>query len=215
MSKAIHLVNSARLEISDVRSLCALCGQSVDVSLRCDSQLPENATEDRIKVTCRSCLRLMRSPSPYDRAELRRKVSNTPDFGETWEEREAIAEKTAKIDFGCGFKGSTCIAMRQNRRGCCCHSCKSRHGFLEKINPSAFNEILPLFDRVWGFWRPGEGCMLPRKRQSATCLFFACLPFMEEKDRHDLVQIYESAGKPKSISEALAVTLMDAEIHTR
>lgn len=100
MRKIIHLVNSARLEISDVRS-GALCGQFVDVSSRCHSPLPENATEDRSKVTCRSCLRLMCSPSPYDRAELRRKVSNDPDFGETWEEREAIAEKTAKIDFGC------------------------------------------------------------------------------------------------------------------
>jgi hypothetical protein len=216
MSKAIHLVNSARLEISNrVRSLCALCGQFVDVSLRCDSPLPENATEDRSKVTCRSCLRLMRSPSRYDRAELRRKVSNAPDFGETWEEREAIAEKTAKIDFGCDFKGNTCSAMRENRRGCCCQSCKSRHGFLEKIKPSAFNEILFLFDRVWGFWRPGEGCILPRKWQSPTCVFFACLPFMKEKDRHDLVQISVSAGKPKSITDALAVTLMDAEIHNR
>lgn len=157
MSRTIHLVNSARLEISDVRSLCALCGQFVDVSLRCDSPLPENATEDRSKVTCRSCLRLMRPPSPYDRAELRRKVSNAPDFGETWEAREAIAEKTAKIDFGCNFKGNTCRAMRENRRGCCCQSCRSRHGFLETIKPSAFDEILPLFDRVWGFGVPEKG----------------------------------------------------------
>ena len=215
MTKTIHLVHCARLEISDVLSLCALCGNSVDVSLRFDSPLPENATEDRRKVTCRSCLRLMRSPSRYDRAELRRKVSNAPDFGETWEEREVIAEKTAKIDFGCDFKGNTCRAMRENRRGCCCQSCKSRHGFLEKIKPSAFSEILSLFDRVWGFWRPGEGCILPRKWQSPTCVFFACLPFMKEKDRHDLVQISVSAGKPKSITDALAVTIMDAEIHTR
>jgi hypothetical protein len=215
MSKTLHLVKSARLETSDVWSLCAVCGQSLDVSLRYASPLPKNATEDRSKVTCRSCLRLMRSPSRYDRAELRRKVFNTPDFGETWGEREAIAEKTATIDFGCDFKGNTCRAMRENRRGCCCQSCKSRHGFLEKIKPSSFNEILSLFDRVWGFWRPGEGCILPRKWQSATCLFCACLPFMKEKDRHDLVQISESAGNPKSISDALAVTLMDAEIHSR
>lgn len=216
MSKTIHLVSSARLETSaKVRSGPALCGQFIDVSLRCDSPLPENATEDRSKVTCRSCLCLMRSPSPYDRAELRRKVSKEPDFGKTWEEREEIAEKTAKIDFGCDFKGNTCRAMREDRRGCCCQSCRSRHGFLEKIKPSAFDEILPLFDRVWGFWRPGEGCILPRKSQSATCLFFACLPFMKQKDRHDLVQISESAGQPKSIGEALAVTLWDAQIHGR
>jgi len=86
MSKTVPLVNTARLEISNnVRSHCALCGQFVDISLRCDSPLPGTVTEDRSKVTCRSCLRLMRSPSPYDRAELRRKVSNAPDFGETWE----------------------------------------------------------------------------------------------------------------------------------
>lgn len=215
MGKTIHLVNSARLENSDVWSLCALCGNTVNVSLRYDSPLPGNVTEDRSRVTCRSCLRLMRSASPYDRAELRRKVSNAPDFGETWEQREAIAEKTAKIDFGCDFKGNTCRAMRENRRGCCCQSCKSRHGFLEKIKPSAFNEILSLFDRVRGFWRPGEGCILPRKWQSPTCLFFACLPFMKEQDMQDLVKISESAGNPKSISDALAVALMDAEIHTR
>jgi hypothetical protein len=215
MSRTIHLVNSVRLEISNVRSFCAVCGQFVDVTLRCDSPLPGNATEDRSKVTCRSCLRLMRSPSPYSRAELQRKVSNTPDFGETWEQREAIAEKTSNIDFGCDFKGNTCIAMRENYRGCCCQSCNSRHGFLEKIKPSAFNEILSLFDRVSGFWRPGVGCTLPRKWQSPTCLFYACIPFIKERDMHDLVQISVSAGKPKSITDALAVTLMDAEIHTR
>jgi len=215
MGKTIHLVRSARLEISDIWSPCALCGQFVNVSLRRDSPLPENATEDRSKVTCRSCLHLMHSPSPYDLAELRRKVSNAPDFGETWEEREAIAGKTAKIDFGCDFKGNTCRAMRENRRGCCCQSCNSRHGFLEKIKPSAFNEILSLFDRAWGFWRPGEGCILPRKWQSSTCLFFACLPFMKEKDRNDLVQISVDAGNPKSIGEALAWAAVDAQIHTR
>lgn len=215
MSKTIHLVHSARLEISDVWSLCALCGNYVKVSLRYDSPLPDNVTEDRSKVTCRSCLRLMRSPSPYDRAELKSKVSNLPDFGETWEEREVLAEKTAKINFGCDFKGNTCRAMRDNRRGCCCESCKSRHGFLEKIRPSAFSEILSSFDRVWGFWRPGKGCILPRKWQSPTCLFFACLPFMKKKDWRDLVQISASAGDPKPILNALNVALMDAEIHGR
>jgi hypothetical protein len=154
----------------------------------------------------------MRSPSAYARAEFLRKVSDAPDFGETWEEREMIAEKTAKIDFGCDFKGDTCRAMRNNRRGCCCQSCNSRHGFLEKIKPSALNEVLASFDRVWGFWRPGEGCILPRKWQSVTCLFFACLPYMKKKDRHDLVQISESAGDPKAISDALALTGMDTQI---
>jgi hypothetical protein len=215
MSKAIHLVHRARLEIIDVRSLCALCGNSVDVSLRYDSPLPENATEDRGKVTCRSCLRLMRVPSPYDRAELQRKVSNAPDFGETWEGREEIAVKTAKINFGCDFKGDTCRAMRENYRGCCCQSCNSRHGYLLKIKPSAFNEILPLFDRVWGFWRPGAGCILPRKWQSPTCLFYACLPFVNEQDRRDLVQISESAGNPEVIGKALALTVIDMQSHSR
>jgi len=154
-------------------------------------------------------------PSPYDRAELQSKVSSAPDFGETWEEREANAEKTATIDFGCDFKGNTCRAMRENRRGCCCQSCKSRHGFLEKIKPSAFNEILSLYDRVWGFWRPGVGCILPRKWLSPACLFYACLPFMKEQDRHDLVQISESAGNPEAIGKALAVALMDAQNHAR
>ena len=171
-----------------------MCGQFVEVSLHYGSALPENATEDRSKVTCRSCLHLIRFPSPYQIRELESKVSNMPDFGKTWAEREAIARQTAKIDFGCDFKGNTCRAMRENRRGCCCQSCNYRHGFLEKIKPSAFNEILSSFDRVWGFWRPGKGCMLPRKWQSPTCLFFGCLPFMKKKDRHDLVQISASAG---------------------
>jgi len=215
MSKVIHLVQRARLEIRDVWSLCALCGNSVSVSLRYDSPLPENATEDRSKVTCRSCLRLMRFPSSCDRAELQSKVSDTPDFGQTWEEREAIAEKTAKIDFGCDFKGNTCRAMRENNRGCCCQSCNSGHGYLQTIKPSAFNEVLSLFDRVWGFWRPGVGCILPRKWQSSVCLFFACLPFMKEKDRHDLVQISERAGNPEPISKAFAVAFTNAQIHAR
>jgi hypothetical protein len=215
MSKVIHLVQRARLELRDVWSMCALCGNSVKVSLRYDSPLPENATEDRSKVTCRSCLRLMRFPSSRDRAELGSKVSDTPDFGKTWEEREAIAEETAKIDFGCDFDGDTCRAMRENRRGCCCQSCNSAHGYLETIKPSAFDEILSRFDRVWGFWRPGVGCILPKKWQSSVCLFFACVPFMEEKNRHDLVQIADRAGNPKAIRGALTVTLMDAEIHSR
>ena len=105
MIKTIHLVQRARLEITDAWSLSALCGHSIHVSLRYDSPLPENATEDRSKVTCRSCLRLMRFPPPYDRADLKSKVSNAPDFGETWEEREAIAEKTAKITLDAISKG--------------------------------------------------------------------------------------------------------------
>jgi hypothetical protein len=137
--------------------------------------------------------------------------SNPPDFGETWEEGEAIAEKTAKIDFGCDFKGNTCRAMREDYRGCCCQSCNSRHGYLQKIKPSAFNEILSLFDRVWGFWRPGVGCILPRKWQSPTCLFYGCLPFMKEKDRHDLIHISESAGNSKPIGDALALAVVDAQ----
>ena len=135
MSKVIHLVQRARLEIRDVWSLCALCANSVSVSLRYDSPLPENATEDRSKVTCRSCLRLMRFPSSCNRAELQSKVSDTPDFGETWEEREAIAEKTAKIDFGCDFKGNT-INGRQakNRQTELCHFLgkeKDRHDLVQ------------------------------------------------------------------------------------
>jgi len=157
----------------------------------------------------------MRFPSSCDRAELQSKVSDTPDFGQTWEEREAIAGKTAKIDFGCDFKGNTCRAMRENNRGCCCQSCNSRHGYLQTIKPSAFNEVLSLFDRVWGFWRPGVGCILPRKWQSSVCLFFACLPFMKEKDRHDLVQISERAGNPEPISKALAEAFTNAQIHAR
>ena len=215
MSKVIHLVQQTRLEIRVKWSLCALCGNSVNVSLRYDSPLPENATEDRSKVTCRSCLRLMRSPSSRDRAELQSKVSNAPDFAESWEEREAIAERTATIDFGCDFHRNTCRAMRENSRGCCCQSCNSSHGYLEAIKPSAFNEILSLFDRVWGFWRPGVGCILPRKWQSSVCLFFACLPFMNEKDRQDLVQISESAGNPEPISKALAVAFTNVQIHAR
>lgn len=215
MSKAVHLVQHSRLQISDEWSLSALCGQSAKVSLRYDSPLPSNATEDRGQVTCRTCIRLMRVPSPYDRAELQGKVSDEPDFGKSWDEREAIAEKTANIDFGCDFKGNTCRAMREKRRGCCCQSCNSRRGYLEKINPTAFNEILSLFDRVWGFWRPEVGCVLPRKWQSPTCLFFACLPFMNQKDRHDLVQISTDAGNPKSIGEALSWAAVDAQIHSR
>ena len=213
MSKVVHLVRSARLESSDVWSL-SLCGNVVDVSLRYDSPLQENVTEDRSKVTCRSCVRMMRLLPPYDCAELKSKVSNAPDFGETWGEREAVAEKTANINFGCDFEGNTCRAMREKRRGCCCQSCSSKHGFLEKIKPSALKEILPLFDRVWGFWRPGKGCILPRKWLSPPCLFFACLPFMKKKDQHNLVQICENAGNPESIRNALAVTLMDAKIRT-
>lgn len=38
---------------------------------------------------------------------------------------------------------------------------------------------------------------------------------MKKKDRHELVQISENAGTPKSISDALAVTVMDAQIHGR
>jgi hypothetical protein len=99
----------------------------------------------------------MGSPSPYQSAELRRKVSDAPDFGESWEEREAIAEKTSSINFGCDFEGNTCVAMRENYRGCCCQSCNSRMGFLKKIKPQAFNEILHSFDRVWGFGVPEKG----------------------------------------------------------
>jgi hypothetical protein len=153
----------------------------------------------------------MRFPSSRDRAELESKVSNAPDFGKTWEEREATAEKIARINFGCDFKENTCKAMRENSCGCCCQSCNSSHGYLEAIKPSAFNEILPLFDRVWGFWRPDVGCILPRKWQSSVCLFFACLQFMKENDRRGLVQISNTAGNPEAINKALALACMGTQ----
>jgi|SRR5215469_9018516 len=144
MSLIIHLVPHAAWK-SETNGPSVRCVEAPLRSLRYNAPLPGNASEDRSKVTSGSCLRLIRFASSRDRAELQSRVSNAPHFGKTWDEREVIAERTATIDFGRDFRGDTCRAMRENKRGCCCQSCHSSHGYLEAM---IINHIPQLFSHA-------------------------------------------------------------------
>jgi hypothetical protein len=109
-------------------------------------------------------------------------------------------ELTSKIDFNCQFENGLCIRERKGRgiyesvRGpnpqCCCEHCASCIGHLEYISSVKIaKEIYELYDKDVGFWSE-NGCKLPRKWRSITCLTYSCgVPRKSFKSYKDLWEI--------------------------
>jgi hypothetical protein len=94
-----------------------------------------------------------------------------------WEDIGAI---TSVFDFGCSFDNEgVCLrhstSTNKNKKGCC-GGCANSTGHYYQItsNEEDLELIASLFDREDGFWREGEGCALPRKLRSLTCLSHYC-----------------------------------------
>ena len=114
----------------------------------------------------------------------RLKFSSKSYGGLPWEDWYKLASSTNKIEYGCCFQtDGTCIQSRnQEKRGsspdpmCCCKWCVRDIGYLDRIqnDPEVIAMIAGYFKAKVGFWRKGEGCILPRKYRSTTCLGYRC-----------------------------------------
>jgi hypothetical protein len=147
---------------------------------------------------------------------LKSMVSATPDFGETWAERERRAAMTADVDFGCQWEGGKCAAQRKESGGPvgaspmgCCRGCVENVGYLEKVNPESVTVLEKLFDRRTGFWRAENGCQIPRKWRSQKCLTFNCYATKQNADK--LYQIVWHGAKESIFIEDKDGILKDRE----
>jgi hypothetical protein len=108
-------------------------------------------------------------------------ISDKPDFGSSWREREELAERFGEVDFGCDFKDGKCCSTRKGNHpeNACCGGCFEAGGYLHEVNPAHVKTYQKLFKRGIGFWRPGTGCSLPRALRSSTCIGFRCFDAVE------------------------------------
>lgn len=109
-----------------------------------------------------------------------------------WAGWAVIAEFAGTVDFGCGFDcNGKCASTREERGSdwtneterACCKSCAGEVGYLRRLPREAIATVRALFDSDTGFWRP-NGCILPRKWRSYTCLRYRC-HCAEENDKTD------------------------------
>lgn len=58
----------------------------------------------------------------------------------------------------------------------CCQGCNNTRGYLPRglAKEDWENTYKPYWDEETGFWREGEGCVLPREIRSDTCVFYYC-----------------------------------------
>lgn len=113
-------------------------------------------------------------------------------FGVPWEFRYRYAEQLAGEDFGCSFKSNRCIMERScdltdwwsgigkgsQFVSYCCSSCYISVGNLRmlELDEQVIEWVAYLFDYEGkrGFWREGEGCVLPHRFRSTLCLMDRC-----------------------------------------
>jgi len=114
-------------------------------------------------------------------------ISSRTEHGWPWHNYCQHAELTSMVDFQCNFdKNGLCKKRWTNEKPtkaelrrasmCCCTGCRSTIGHMRNLPNSIgmLREISALYNNRTGFWRAGEGCILPRKYRSLTCLFYRC-----------------------------------------
>lgn len=82
---------------------------------------------------------------------------------------------TEHFNYPCAFnEEGVCRECRDSK--CCCINCAFDVGYLKKIRDSVnrVDEYASKFDKSYGFWRHGIGCILPRELRSTTCTAFVC-----------------------------------------
>lgn len=111
----------------------------------------------------------------------------------SWEIWEAVAVLAKDVDWGCDFQDGRCKKIRlehekygpprynflpilNNSHPGCCFCCCNEKGYLTRLpDNDVVQQVESMFDKkMLGFWRPGQGCVLPHKWRSATCLRFHC-----------------------------------------
>ena len=99
-----------------------------------------------------------------------------------WEYWYKLAVLTEHINFDCKFNFTGICKRyqgelhRKSGRRSCCDSCRSAKGFFNILPDQVdiLDLIASYFDKEYGFWRSGVGCILPRKYRSAVCLAAHC-----------------------------------------
>ena len=96
---------------------------------------------------------------------------------------QSILEATEHIHIPCDFQQGVCVASRAKKNGwgrCCCDACGSCTGYLEDgfahpyhLTSAKHRQLQDACDPVKGFRTP-QGCALPRKHRSPTCVFYVC-----------------------------------------
>ena len=96
----------------------------------------------------------------------------------------AIKDTTNSISFGCTFVDGKCQRVIKYPKiqsssdtfkvGCCCGECEKKMGYLEIIFFDHLDEYANAWSPKTGFFKPNEGCQLPRKLRSKTCLCYSC-----------------------------------------
>lgn len=97
-------------------------------------------------------------------------------------------ELTSLIDYNCNFYNGVCEKSRKIRKNlerypessyvstnmCCCEGCHANFGYISYVNDfRTLKYLYTLYDIHTGFWRE-NGCILPRKLRSVTCLMHRC-----------------------------------------
>lgn len=117
-------------------------------------------------------------------------VSKLSYFGLTWDQWAKFAKMTRSLDYGCNFNANKEVCSQGSyyksiKDVCCCGNCQSYVGYLKRIPSSRkiTKEIASLFDDKHGFWRKKEGCILPAKCRSDTCIAYRCPEAREQRNR--------------------------------
>jgi hypothetical protein len=125
---------------------------------------------------------------------------------------EKLAELTKHIDYQCHFnKKGVCKKYIQNDKyykedpcQCCCTGCAANMGYHWRIpnKISVIEEYAKRFHPKFGFWKKGEGCALPRKMRSPTCLSYNCVQSANNESfnaaERRLINLL-SSSKPKTL----------------
>lgn len=121
------------------------------------------------------------------------KESQLPGYYQK-ESLKKLKEYTKNIKFNCTFddKGS---CGKCTFGGNCCSMCNNNFGYFstsrDTITPYRKRLLLSLWDDKEGF-RGTNGCRIPRKHRSITCLTFSCIK-RNSVERHLLGALYDVA----------------------
>jgi hypothetical protein len=120
-----------------------------------------------------------------------------------WKVWYDLLDTTKTLDYGCNFNEQDVCEkhaswyQKSNRKVftrdtmCCCVGCCQALGYLDLLENEAVKNIARYFTetKTHGFWRPGKGCILPRKYRSGVCIGFFCGD--NSRDKKDMPTLTE------------------------
>ena len=128
-----------------------------------------------------------------DRERVFSNLVNARQGEYTWVEWFEIAAQLEGVDFGCRFDADGCSKRTGFDRRACCSNCCNMFGYLKTIPSEALEICLASFKRGNGFWTP-QGCVLPWKYRSSTCMSYRCPRVRENEDAAVWIPFYKAVG---------------------